>query len=708
MRRRLLVSGLCALVLCGAPASAWCESTAVDVQQAFEELHAWMGSDANAAHWRAFLRSDELERELAKGHAADPETLKQIVAIYSGRESGLELRRFAAVRKALQAWLAEFEQPITDLPAAVRAAKEKYRPIESGRVARTRSALENAVSQLDGWLQGQGEETASTWKKLLDWDGLRRALAKPKGAGPDELERIAVLYKSDEAGLEEGVFLAVRDALQEHATALRFSANSKLQELFSERLEDLAKRLEALAKAPNSEDLTAAGRNLGWLERAGQSPGIVAAIRARFQRPNLFASASRRLVEAGFDDPEAKAKLNEPRGMLENILGTTMRGTVYPNLQMSVLLVPNDEQAMINVQLQGGATSQAVGSRGPVTVWTSGYTQIATSKHIFFDANGILTSGTSAWCSTSSNIDSIAARCGLIERIAWKKAGQQKGQAEAVASARAEARIAGQVDAEMGTRLADANQSYFDKFRNRLVRRDSFPEVLKMSSTEEAVLVHVRHAKNNQLATATEPPVISGNHDLSIRVHESAVINFGESLIGGETLTDERLVEILEESKAEVPEELKVTPDKDPWSITFSSEHPVSAKFADNGVKLAIRGRRFTRGDQVVREEIEISANYKLEKAGTGSKLTRLGEVRVEYVNRKQLSVGQVAMKTFFRKKFDALFKPDITSDGLKLPDRFKGIGKLQLRQLSSDQAWLVLGWEQPSDSAAVELAANP
>lgn len=118
---------------------------------------------------------------------------------------------------------------------------------------------------------------------------------------------------------------------------------------------------------------------------------------------------------------------------------------------------------------------------------------------------------------------------------------------------------------------------------------------------------------------------------------------------------------------------------------------------------MAVRGRRFTRGDQVVRAEIEISANYKLEKTGMGSKLTREGDVSVEYVNRRQLSVREVAMKTFLRKKFDALFKPEISSEGLELPERFRSIGKLALRQLSADQGWLALGWEQvPAEPAKV------
>ncbi len=705
MRHGGKVSLFIACLFCALPAMARSEAPVAEVSQALEDLHSWLGDDANARNWRAFLRSDDLVAQLSKGNAADLATVQEIRAIYGGSETGLDLRRFAAMRSALDKWIKEPQTPISDLPAAVRAAKESFRPISAQDVSRARAELLAATNQLERFLRSSGADNTNAWKKLVDWDALQRELAKSDAPKPEELERIAALYRADHAGLEAAPFAAVRHALQNYAQVLRFSADAKLQTVFAENIDELAKRLEALSTASKTDDLTAAGRALGWLERAGQARQVVAATRGRFQRPNLFAVASRKFIEAGFDDPETKTKLNQPRALNDNILGTQIHGTVYPNLELSLLLVPSEEQATINIQLNGAATSQNVGYRGPVTVWTSGYTQIAASKHIFLDADGITSSVTAASCSTSSNIHSIAARCGLIEKVAWKQAGKQKGQAERVASALAESRIAGQVDSEVNNRLAEAHQSYLEKIHNRLVRKDSFPQLFKLSSTEEAVLVRILHATPNQLATPTDPPALSGDHDLAVRLHETAVMNFGESLLGGETLSDERLVEILDENKIEVPEELKITPDKDPWSITFTLEQPVLASFADNGVKLAIRGRRFTRGDQVVRENIEISADYKLEKTDTGSKLTRQGEVSVEYVTRKQLSLGQVAMKTFLRKKFDALFKEEITSDGPKLPGRFKTAGKLQLRQLNCDLGWLTLGWEQLPVPAPPQVA---
>ena len=62
---------------------------------------------------------------------------------------------------------------------------------------------------------------------------------------------------------------------------------------------------------------------------------------------------------------------------------------------------------------------------------------------------------------------------------------------------------------------------------------------------------------------------------------------------------------------------------------------------------------------------MEISASYKLEKSNGGSKLTRQGDVVAEYINKQRQSVLETAMKSLMRQKFEALFKPEIVSDGL-------------------------------------------
>ena len=301
-------------------------------------------------------------------------------------------------------------------------------------------------------------------------------------------------------------------------------------------------------------------------------------------------------------------------------------------------------------------------------------------------------------------------RAYLIRKIAWKKAMKTKSKAERIASSRAEGRIERRFDGQAGEMLDEANGSFSGKFQNPLLRRDSFPNALNFRTSDRFLFVELMRAGSFQLAPAGQPPELNGDHDVAVRVHESVVGNFSETLIGSETLTDVKLIELLEQAEVEIPEELQIGPDKDPWSITFARELPVRVSFADDGVTITIEGRQFTRSEQKIRAPIRISAKYTLQITEEGPRITRQGDVAVEYVGREKLSVQQITMKTFLRKKFDSLFKPELAGEGLVLPGRWDRAGKLKVRQLDSGGGWLALGWgQEPSDAqpATEQVAAT-
>ena len=249
--------------------------------------------------------------------------------------------------------------------------------------------------------------------------------------------------------------------------------------------------------------------------------------------------------------------------------------------------------------------------------------------------------------------------------------------------------------------------TFADKFRLPLVRRGGFPQLMQFRTTDDALQVTMLQAGRDQLAAPNTPPALTGKFDLAVRLHESLVGNLSQAVLGGVTLTDERLAEMIKELTGKVPDELAVTDESEPWSITFTSELPIEARFDAQTVKIVIRGKRFGRGDQEVRKLLEISATYAVEKMPDRARLVRQGDVQVDFVGRAKLSTSDVAMKAFMKRKFDGLFKPEIVSEGLVLPERWKSIGKLQLQQLGCDQSWLALGWLKPPAAAETSRVAS-
>jgi len=162
------------------------------------------------------------------------------------------------------------------------------------------------------------------------------------------------------------------------------------------------------------------------------------------------------------------------------------------------------------------------------------------------------------------------------------------------------------------------------------------------------------------------------------------------------TVTDERAQELVKEATGEVPEELKIKQDEDPWSITFDLQQPLVVTFADQQIRIAIRGRRFVRGDQVNRQTTQIAATYLIKIEEGRARLIRQGEIDVTYPEKEgeRLSLTELRNKTFIINKFEGLFKPELGGDEVKVPERWQKLKDLVLVHASADQGWLSLGWQ--------------
>jgi len=693
---RVFGSVLLAIIIISGPLVVWPGPAAAQtgesqVTAALDELHRWLGDNENGQAWRRFLKSDDLAQQLEKGAQADRTTVREILNAYSGETQGLTGQRFIAVRKALKAWLDELPlMRLEELPQAARDAKQQYKPITDDGVAQAKKRLTDAMAGLDQLLQTGSSKNTEKWYEFLRRDEVEEQLQAEGGPNWKVLQSVSLKYYENVAGLEHPKFMAVRVALRGYADAVLFSSNEKSQEYYEQYLDELATRLESYAEKPSADDAIMIGKTVGWLERFGQAEDLVAAVRQYYSHPNLFVQVSEDMMKTGLD-----TNVDKEMTVRENILGTSIRGDAHMIGRATVDLVPSAHSACVDIVLSGTTTSDNVGRNGPVTIYSSGVTTIDARKRMMVSATGITVEPAQAKCRTRSRITSIAGSA-IAQNIAWNRVRQSKGRAEAIASQRGARRAETEMDGEAGELLSNGADMFANKFRNPLLRRDAFPQVLNFSTTDDYLHVVGLRAGANQLAAPGEPPALTENHDLGVRLHESFAGNLSQAALGGVTLTDERLVELVEQLTGTVPEEMAITEDTDPWSITFDSERPIDTRFDDQNVTISIRGKKFARGAQELRNRLKISATYKLERIGQGIKLTRQGEVEIDFPRSKRLSASQVAMKTFMKKRFEDMFKTEIASEGIELPGQFQEAGKLTLQQLYCDDGWLALGWHHP------------
>jgi len=609
----------------------------------------------------------------------------------------------------------------------VRAAKGQARSITPEDVAGAKARLLKDVQSLEAFLRASSGEQATAWRELVKFDSMKAELAKQEGPNRSVLNQSLIAYRGDEKGLEAKAFTDVRKSLGDYMDRLYISAAEGFAEDYNRRIDALASQLEAYEAAPSTKQAVEIGRSLEWFVRAGQIDSVTSAIRDRYSHPNLHVVASKQLVASGVRDA-----VDTVEPLRECILGTSIRGSSHLTGNVDLELVPSEERAAFNITLSGNAVSNTVGYNRSVSIYSTGYTKVSASKRVYVDPEGVTFDRATATASTSSHVSSIAAKCGLVRKIAWKQVRQKKSQAERIGSGKAASRVAGRVDGQAGETLAEADENFQDKFRSPLIRRDSFPELFDLKTTNTHLLVRLLRAGTSQLAAPGPAPELAGDFDLAARVHESIAGNFSESMIGGVMLTDERIVEMYKEAEVEVPEDLKITQDSDPWAITFARSQPIGVEFANGGVKVSVLCQNLHQGegyaavslplkddktDKLYRPEIRISREYDLTMPNDGGlQLVSKGDLSIEFIDlngepAKMYGARHAAAVGFLSKKFNAMLKPKLpeeATDGISLKGRWARIGKLKARIANAADGWLSIGWEQVlPETPSVEAVAG-
>lgn len=698
---RFLARALAVVLALVAGAQAQADDSGAQVRTALSELESWLGPGANGKKWSEYLQLPALRAELDKQDKRDPAALAAVLKQLDSGAAGLQLARFAKLRSALREWsedLAITQAP--GLPEAAVAAEASFHPISEADLAGAKAAVEGAVARLDRFLKSGGPNAAG-WKEFLRWKTLNEQLAA-KQPDADALKSVLQQFTADENGLEMPVFTHVGTALERYLHDLA-ARKDELKAEYAAQLKELAEELKAYAAGSTDELAFALGARLGWLENMRQAGPLVRAVRNRYSHPNVHARLSSRLVAAGIERP-----LDEITPVRDVILGTDIIGTGRTTGKLTIQLVPSAEQAVLETVLVGKVDSKNVGYNGPATIHTTGTTQITGRKRIVINEQGLASYPAKATAATTTQINGIAAGrkgSGIVQRIATKKVYQSKSEAERIGSDHAAARVRRRVEEEAEAQLGKAHWNYVRKLRNPLLRRREFPSLLKLSTTDDALLLVALQANRFQVAAPDNPPAVTVENDLAVQLHESLVNNFAAALLSGVTLKEEDVQKQAIDLLGKLPEQLKSEEDRDPWSITFAKTRPITIVFRENGFQVTVRGQRYTSGDRDF-QAMNVTANYKIESADGAFRLVRDAELHIEppnFVKGRTLSGRQIALKTLLEKRFGKLFDPEIKSKGLVLPGRWREAGRLDPKQLQSNGGWLVVAWIESGEPAPAE-----
>lgn len=728
-----------------ADASAEAPAAAEAALDALDALDSWLGADDNANRWRTYLHADELRSELAKGDEADPAILARLLQRFDEGAAGLELSPFVAARDALAARIAELKtRYVSDLAKLAWASRGDHTPISAQQFGALRSDLKSKVQVLDAAL-AKSPSIVDGWTTYLQLDKLQAHLAddyEETAASLAELDTVLQRFRNNQPGLELPVFTDVAKAIVKYRALATWAATARVRDsrpVYERYLSDLQKLLERHHERPTIETGRQLARGAGVIDSLGQSPEFISALRKSYAQPNIFGSVSANFVLRAPNRPT-----DGVRPVRDCILGTSIFGTAHTLGNVQYDLVESDDSVDLAIFYSGEAHSRTRGIHKPVQVNSTGVTTYSAVKLISM-AEDDFTSGEvfDSQAETHNTIHSIRKMGGpigrkLIEKIAWKRAMQQKGQAERISSEHTRQRVVREFDEIVIRDLGKARVNYESKIRNPLIRRGVSPDYLRMSSGEAGVGIETLFASRNQLGAPAAPPVMMAGHDLSVQLHESAANNYlplalSSARIGQQTADNPPDIqgnvpnwlklmsvarpnlaaaasagaEMVEEAQERIEDavgaEPNVTPPPfKPYSITLNAEAPASVHFDDNRITIRVRAALLQSEDSQYRNW-DFVIVYEIRQEGDRILLTRVGEIEAFPTGfdtewPRQLTAEETGFRSVLKKNMNARanagqsFPKQIPIE----PVRLSRFGVLVLRELTADDGWLTVGWGLP------------
>jgi hypothetical protein len=561
--------------------------------------------------------------------------------------------------------------------------------LDAGRlpnIGLARQRLDQAMLGLENFLATSPQHQAN-WLNFLTWNDLRSELEK---AQPDQnaLNQIEKTFRQNYFGLEMRHFTHVRDSLKNYILALRYSSDqAKSMEILNNRLKKLSEQVQMAGFTQDFAITRDIGQTLAYLSQSQQTPTLVSSVRSNFARSNIRVLVSSEFVNRKFSRP-----VNETNPVNEVILGTQLFGQSLLQGWVTPQLMDSSARAAIKLNLSGNFASQNIGYNRSVKLHTQGFANIAASETIALTDEGLVPlNDTNVDAQLSSQIDSIEARLGLVRRIASKQAAKQKPQADAIGEGRLENRVRSQFHSQLVNQLSQANSKIKTPDLPVLSRLGLQRPMRTTWSSSQYLALLWKLQDSDQLAAPASCPLVVDASGITLQIHESVITNLTDPILAGRILRSAEMSTYASQfGDALGATSLLKKEEEQPWAITMDNYHPVEIQLDNSLITFRIRTTKLDRGDQELDQPASIEASYLLSLNDGAIQLDRQGEVKIDFSGKQQRGVRAVTLRSFLKKKFDDVFKPQLLETPLRISERLPSeLQGLQLASVQVDDGWI-------------------
>lgn len=552
----------------------------------------------------------------------------------------------------------------------------------------SKQQLQLAVEELERFID-LDSQNGQAWEKFLRLDELRAELLedRPNLAVLTDLE---MNMRQNHAGLSMTPFTKVRAAIDQLSRAMRYgAAPERTIELLGTKIDELIVKLEDPIEGSAIDRDSAIGLVLSYLHDSEQVPWAVSEIRKEFSTPNVRFSAQEATINRLIG-----RSISEPTPVNECLLGTRIVGNACLSGSVTADLLPMNNGVSLSLNMSAMMTSQNRGYNRGVVLNSSGSSPINASKQIFVTPNGISSAPANVSTNLQTTIHSIEHRLRIVRKIAKKKAAEQKPKADRIAQGRLQSRVQTRYDEQIEEQLAEANTKLagFKVERPAVARLGIDRPSFSIYSTDYTVNGDVTQANSYQLAASAPSPIASSSSEgIVLAAHQSAAINLLDVALGGRTIRSKELDDFAKQFLDEVPAELAKEAAGEEWSITLAPFHPVELMMDDGKVTIVLRISQMTRGEQSLADPASISVTYVPEYQDGIIRMTREGEVAIDFV-RISGGIRATTMRSFLETKFNTVFKPEIVTEKINLKERFPNAPDLDVKTVTLEDGWIQLG----------------
>jgi hypothetical protein len=325
----------------------------------------------------------------------------------------------------------------------------------------------------------------------------------------------------------------------------------------------------------------------------------------------------------------------------ETIQKTPFVGTGRTIGTVSAELVPNAENAVMDVVLRAFSVSKTIGDRPYVCMYTTNETPMEIRCRVVMDGRGIRAHAAPVHATTRITLEGMTSKshpdCWTL-RLAQRMYDQCLPAAEEETAYKTARKAAGQLGDETRQTLAAVSQAVGRALGT--FERSGALEYLDKSTTAKALQMRLRVAGAGDGPSGPVPP-LPENVDVSLRVHESLVNEMARELLADRSFLlqetkkfyDETTLGLLRDGRnhgghglAKL-EKLLADVGVPPTTITFATKDPLTVIFGDNDVTLEMHIASIRRpGEGFV--GMRVRAGYRFEVSKEGLHVVRTGPIR--------------------------------------------------------------------------------